>query len=115
MARIVTTGAIAMSCGRLILPTTLLLFSASALFGQSADDKDVREARLQAMKGIAERFKVQVNDEDSKSHEATLAAAPLLRFNDPAREFHDATLWGWMSGGRPVCLLSIEQYGGQSW
>jgi hypothetical protein len=101
-----------MLCSRLILPTVLLLLSAAIGFGQSPDDQAAREARLQAMKGIAERFKVQIaDDEAAEPREAELIAAPLLRFNDPAREFHDATLWGWSSGGRPVCLLSIEHYG----
>src|SRR5262249_57516318 len=47
--------------------------------------------------------------------ELPLVETPLLRFNDPARDFHDASLWAWGAEGRPVCLLAMEQYGGQWW
>jgi hypothetical protein len=86
------------------------------LIAQEADDKAAkeraREERLAAMRQIAERFTVQVTEED-KSRQVPLLEAPILRFNDPAREFHDATLWAWGDKGRPVCLLAIEQYGDQ--
>jgi hypothetical protein len=72
--------------------------------------KEMREARLKDMKQIAERFKV----EGSGKTPVPLLPAPVLRFNDPARDFHDATMWAWSEEqGRPVCLLTIEQYGNQ--
>jgi hypothetical protein len=73
-----------------------------------------REERLAAMRGIAERFKVRTADA-GEPRELSLHEAPLLRFDDPAREFHDASLWAWGSPGRPACLLAMEQYGGQRW
>jgi hypothetical protein len=73
-----------------------------------------REARLKSMQQIAARFNVQLTKDD-KPQPVPLLEAPLLRFNDPAREFHDATLWGWGDAGRPLCLLAIEQYGDRSW
>jgi len=86
-------------------------------FASAEDSPEViaaREARLKAMHAIAERFKVQVTEGDQQ-RAVSLMADPLLRFNDPAREFHDATLWGWGEKGRPLCLLTIEQYGERSW
>jgi hypothetical protein len=85
-----------------------------ALAQDSPDAAAAREARLKAMQQIAARFNVQVT-KDEKSQSVPLLEAPLLRFNDPAREFHDATLWGWGEQGRPLCLLAIEQYGERSW
>jgi hypothetical protein len=73
-----------------------------------------RKARLKAMQQIAERFKVQAGEGDERK-KVPLIEAPILRFNDPAREFHDATLWAWGQTGRPLCLLAIEQYGDRSW
>jgi hypothetical protein len=79
---------------------------------ENAEKEKAREQRLAAMRQLAERFTVQVTEE-GKTRKAPLMEAPILRFNDPAREFHDATLWAWGDKGRPVCLLAIEQYGNQ--
>jgi hypothetical protein len=79
---------------------------------EKSDKEKAREERLAAMRQIAERFTVQVT-EDGKIGKVPLMESPILRFNDPAREFHDATLWAWGDKGRPVCLLAIEQYGDQ--
>jgi hypothetical protein len=78
------------------------------------DASEEREQRLQEMRKIAVRFQVRLG-ENKESRDVRLNETPLLRFNDPAREFHDAVLWSWGSSGRPACLLTIEQYGGQSW
>lgn len=88
--------------------------SFAALAQDSPEAAAAREARLTAMQQIAARFKVQIT-QGEKPQPAPLLEAPLLRFNDPAREFHDATLWGWGESGRPLCLLAIEQYGDRSW
>jgi hypothetical protein len=77
-------------------------------------DKEAREERLAGMRRIAERFKVRMA-QSGQPAELPLQETPLLRFNDPARDFHDASLWAWGSEGRPVCLLAMEQYGGQWW
>ena len=73
-----------------------------------------RKARLKAMQQTAERFKVQAGEGEQRK-KVPLLEAPILRFDDPAREFHDATLWAWGEKGRPLCLLTIEQYGDRSW
>ena len=81
---------------------------------ERAAKEQAREERLAAMRKIAERFTVQMTDMD-QTRKVPLMQSPILRFNDPAREFHDATLWAWGEKGRPVCLLSIEQYDNHSW
>lgn len=73
-----------------------------------------REERLAAMRRIAEQFQVRAADAD-ESRELPLQEAHILRFDDPTREFHDASLWAWGATGRPACLLAMEQYGGQWW
>ena len=77
-------------------------------------DKEAREERLAGMRRIAGRFTVRVT-ESGERRDLPLLEMPLLRFNDPARDFHDASLWAWGAQGRPVCLLAMEQYGGQWW
>jgi hypothetical protein len=63
---------------------------------------------------MAERFKVRTGEED-QAVDVPLNAAPLLRFNDPARELRDASQWARGEKGRPVCLLAMEQYAGGWW
>ena len=95
----------------------LVCWCSLSLVSRAEDAPDViaaREARLKAMQQIAGRFKVQTGEGD-KVQVVPLMEAPVLRFNDPAREFHDATLWGWGEKGRPLCLLAIEQYGDRTW
>jgi hypothetical protein len=78
-----------------------------------ADDppapKSEREKRLETMHQLAARFKVLKAADDEQPQ--PLIAAPLLRFDDPTRDFHDGTLWAWGERGRPLCLLAVEQYG----
>ncbi len=35
---------------------------------------------------------------------------PLLRFDDPARGFHDGTIWAFGTTGRPAALGTLERY-----
>ena len=88
-----------------------LLAICQSVPSQESDMADeARQQRLAAMRNIAERFTVQVTEE-GQTRQVPLMESPILRFNDPAREFHDATLWAWGDKGRPVCLLAVEQYG----
>ena len=98
----------------LVLSLAVCGWSLAAGAQESPEKTEAREARLAAMRQVAERFKVQ-RGEGAERAAVPLMEAPLLRFNDPAREFHDATLWGWGESGRPLCLLAIEQYGERSW
>jgi len=78
----------------------------------AADDppsaKSDREKRLESMHQLVAQFKILKADEEEPQ---SLMAAPLLRFDDPTRDFHDGTLWAWGERGRPLCLLAVEQYG----
>lgn len=59
------------------------------------------------MKSNAFRFRAAVGDDDRL---VKLRGEPILRFNDPARDFSDATIWAWGDQGRPIALLSMERY-----
>jgi len=83
----------------------------SALAFQNADGKP-SDDRLALMRGVAEKIKVRTAGR-SEPVEVPLHAAPLLRFNDPARDLGDASLWAWGNKGRPTCVVTMERYGGQ--
>ena len=95
---------------RLIFVAACSFSICQPLFAQEDSQQDeAQKERLAAMRQIAERFAVQI-EQDGQPRKVPLMEAPILRFNDPAREFHDATLWAWGEKGRPICLLAIEQY-----
>ena len=96
---------------RILLPIVWGLALALSALAQQDGEKDDAKQRLAEMRRIAELFQVQ----DADKHEVPLIEEPLLRFNDPTREFHDGSLWGFGAKGRPACLLSMEQYGGNWW
>jgi hypothetical protein len=99
-------------CCRAILSLGCIFGLCLPLGAQEPPDKDeAREQRLAGMRKIAERFTIQLAKEGKPPRRVPLMESPILRFNDPAREFHDATLWAWGDQGRPVCLLAIEHYG----
>src|SRR5438309_1751267 len=69
-------------------------------------DEPNREAQIAGMRRIAEGLKVAVIDEGPE--ETEMIADPLFRFNDPARDFSDGSIWGFGKKGRPAALLSLS-------
>jgi hypothetical protein len=105
-ALIVTSAARWIAC----LVIAVVPFATASLRGADDDKAAQREQRLTDMRQKAESFEVaRVEAEESVKLERL--KDPLLRFDDPAREFHDGTMWAWGKKGRPEVLLTIEQYG----
>ena len=81
--------------------------------GAVADDGQAaapdREARTVEMRQIAESLSV-VRVEGADKGPVSLRREPLLRWNDPTRQFSDASLWAWGGPGRPQALLALELY-----
>ena len=80
------------------------------VYGQEklADDTAKSKERAAQMKEMRERvnkFAVIMNNQTVDLHEN-----PLLRFDDPTREFHDGTIWAFGLKGRPVALGTVEKY-----
>jgi hypothetical protein len=69
-------------------------------------DEPNREAQIAGMRRIAEGLKVAVIHEGPE--ETEMIADPLFRFNDPARDFSDGSIWGFGKKGRPAALLSLS-------
>jgi hypothetical protein len=78
--------------------------------GEPAPAKDDdRAGRLREMKTIARSIRLsEVGSDDPKP--VPMHGEPLHRWSDPARKFHDGTLWAWTRGGRPIALLTLEFY-----
>lgn len=83
---------------------------------ESDADKPDRQAQLAAMRRVATGLAVSIRGETSRDVE--MIREPLFRFNDPARDFSDGSIWGFGSKGRPVALLSLSLHplnGGLGW
>jgi hypothetical protein len=105
--------------------TATLIISASGriVMGQENGPgaTDLRAARGAEMKMIAESLQVSRGD-GSENRPVALHGEPLLRWNDPTRNFSDASLWAWRDSGRPLAVVALELYphseantGGLSW
>lgn len=81
------------------------------LAAQSRDEtgKKLQAERLQEMKRRVNEIRVTIRQQE-KEIDVKPAAEPALRFNDPAREFHDGTIWAMGKGGRPAALVTLEKY-----
>jgi len=90
----------------------LVAVQASIGAAQEADPTP-SELRLKRMRRIAERVQVTVQINEQMK-QISLVDTSLLRFSDPTRELHDATVWAWGTDGRPACLLTVELYGDSS-
>lgn len=87
------------------------LLSATLIAGQGekdekTDDKPERQVQLAAMRKIATGLAVSIGDDAPR--EVEMIREPLFRFNDPARNFSDGSIWGFGAKGRPAVLLSLS-------
>jgi hypothetical protein len=81
---------------------------------QPAVDDDGRKQRMALMEGAVAVLDVRSDAVRDKSA-LTFAAKPLLRYNDPTREYVanlllDATVWRLGETGRPTALVTLEIY-----
>src|SRR4051794_6067653 len=63
--------------------------------------------RLRAMREIAEGVAMEM-DRGGARVRVAMRDEPIYRFNDPARQFSDGTVWAWTISGRPVALLTVS-------
>jgi len=94
----------------LALGSFLMTASAPAPGQEPAKEKDIgRAARLDEMTRLIGDFRVVEIDGDARTP-LGLRPGPLLRWNDPTRDFSDGALWAWGANGRPAALVSAELY-----
>lgn len=72
--------------------------------------KELRAARLSAMRVLAGKFEMKGSTTGDKAL-LELRADPIFRYSDQPRGFVDATLWAWVppgSTGRPAVITKVE-------
>jgi hypothetical protein len=80
------------------------------------EDQPERQVQLAAMRKIASGLAVSIREDTPR--EMDMIREPLFRFNDPARDFSDGSIWGYGIKGRPAVLLSLSLHplnGGLGW
>jgi hypothetical protein len=87
---------------------SLLLILGIAAAGDGPQGSDSRVARLDAMRAIADSVLVAGTSSGAGVRLKRLAE-PVYRFDDPARQFSDGTVWAWSRSGRPDCLLTLSK------
>src|SRR5262245_18820662 len=68
--------------------------------------EQARSKRLDLMRDRAAAAAVTVKRD--KTVQATLATAPIMRYDDQPRRCIDATLWLWTVNNRPVAVCKVE-------
>jgi hypothetical protein len=90
------------------LLSSLFLMLGLAIAADGAQRSDSRAARVGAMRAIADSVVVAATSSGAIVRFERLAE-PVYRFDDPARQFSDGTVWLWSSSGRPVSLLTLSK------
>ncbi len=87
-------------------------FAQAGLPGK-VDDNDSRVAE---MKQRLAEVQAEVVSPAGKTVDLVIGKQPLLRFQDPARAFHDGGIWSANAEGVPVMLIALEHYeSGWAW
>jgi hypothetical protein len=99
----------------LLAPILILVF---AIAGDGPPGPDSQAERLRTMREVADGVMVQTGPRAPQQRLERLAE-PIYRFDDPARQFSDGTVWAWGRSGRPAALLTLAKHratsGGYEW
>jgi hypothetical protein len=101
--------------GLLISPFLILSLT---IAGDGPQGSGSQAERLRAMRALADGVTVQTVSQAPQQMLERLAE-PVYRFDDPARQFSDGTVWAWGRSGRPAALLTLAKEratdGGYRW
>jgi hypothetical protein len=87
---------------------SLILFLGLETVGDGPQGSDKPVERLRAMRAIADGVAMeQISGDDRQKLERL--AEPVYRFDDPARQYSDGTVWVWCRSGRPAALLTLSK------
>jgi hypothetical protein len=89
------------------LVSPILILSLAAI-GDGQDAKGHRAEQLRAMRAIADSITVEKTAPGARVRLERLPE-PVYRFDDPARQYSDGTVWAWGRSGRPVALLTLSR------
>jgi hypothetical protein len=76
--------------------------------GTQPKASDSRSARLEAMRAFAAGV-TMVESSSGARRVLERLAEPVYRFDDPARQNLDGTVWAWGRSGRPAALLTLAK------
>ena len=91
---------------RLLISPILILGLATP--GAERQGSDNQAARLVAMRAIADGVTVEKTSGGARLKLERLAE-PVYRFDDPARQYSDGTVWAWCRSGRPAAVLTLSK------
>ena len=92
---------------RLLISPILIL--GLAIAGDGPQSSDSQAERLVAMRAIADGITVRENRLAGARRKLERLAEPVYRFDDPARQYSDGTVWAWGRSGRPAALLTLSK------
>jgi hypothetical protein len=99
-------GAISANALRTGLPIGALTMLVFVSIGRGQDEGERQRALLlEQMQSLAAQTVVTFAESD---REIEFGQTPVFRYADQPRNFVDATLWVWTSGGRPVAFQKVE-------
>jgi hypothetical protein len=87
---------------------SILLSLDFATLGTGPQSSDSPAERLGAMRAIADGVSVEDRSRGTGQKLERLTD-PVYRFDDPARQYSDGTVWAWCRSGRPVALLTLSR------
>jgi len=90
------------------LLNSLILCLGLVTVGGGPQGSDSHAERLRAMRAIADGVTVETASPGSQQRLERLAE-PIYRFDDPARQFSDGTIWAWCRSGRPAALVTLSK------
>jgi hypothetical protein len=97
---------------RTLLAVAMLAFPLSVLVAapdppgeKSEDGASARDARLEMMMHMAERYDIYPKTDPQKKLERV--PRPVLRWTNPVRGARDGCLWLWTQNGRPEAIVSF--------
>jgi hypothetical protein len=78
-----------------------------ATVGDGPQGSDSQAARMGAMRAIVDSVTMETTSPDAHQRLERLAE-PVYRFDDPARQYLDGTVWAWCRAGRPAALVTLS-------
>ena len=87
---------------------SLIFFLDLATVGDGPQGTDKPVERLRAMRAVADGVTMEQTASGARLGLERLAE-PVFRFDDPARQYSDGTVWLWCRSGRPAALLTLSK------
>ena len=89
-------------------PLSLAMILGLATVGDGPQGSDKPVERLRAMRAVADGVAMEQTARGARL-ELERLAEPVYRFDDPARQYSDGTVWVWCRSGRPAALLTLSK------